>query len=70
MKIQPYDLTFIAEGLGKREPPAWKWLAILVRHPDPVVREGAVYGIANALATLAASDSSPEVRTAAYEVIT
>lgn len=45
-KLQVWDLTFIAEKLGRRAPPALKYLTILSRHPSDVVREGVVYGLA------------------------
>ena len=49
-KLMVWDLTFIAETLGKRNPPPMRYLAALSRHPSEVVREGVVYGAAFALA--------------------
>ena len=37
-KLQPHDLTFIAEALGRRSPPPLRWLELLTRHPSPLVR--------------------------------
>jgi hypothetical protein len=77
-KLEPHQLTFIAERLGRRSPPPLRWLILLSRHASPVVREGAVYGLAPhaqdqaariALEGIAASDPSPEVRSAAREVL-
>ncbi len=34
MKLQPSDLTFHAEKLGKRHPPPLRWLAILTGHGE------------------------------------
>jgi hypothetical protein len=78
MKLQPYQLTFIAEDLGKRRPPPLRWLCILSAHPSPVVREGVVYGMAahfgdprvrDALERMATRDENPEVRVAATEAL-
>jgi hypothetical protein len=78
VKLQVYDLTFIAEALGKRTPPPLRYLAVLARHPSPIVREGAVYGLAphtefasvrGLLADMANLDASPGVREAAREAL-
>ena len=77
-KLTPEALTFIAERLGKRSPPPLKWLRVLADHPAPVVREGAIYGLAPHVADdqvkriierLAYGDSSPGVRCAAREAL-
>lgn len=79
MKLDAADLTFIAEGLGKRSSVPMGYLAALARHADPVVREGVVYGAANALARsetarallgrIAVGDQHPIVRNAALEAL-
>ena len=77
-KLQPHDLTFIAEALGRRSPPPLRWLELLTRHPSPLVREGAVYGLAPHAAVLrcrlvllwiATADPSPGTRDAAWEAL-
>jgi len=77
-KLQPHNLTCIAEALGKREPPPLRWLASLARHPSAAVREGAVYGLAPHVAmpfvrvyleVIASHDPSPGVREAASEAL-
>ena len=78
MKLQPHDLTFIAERLGRRDPVPLRWIELLVRHASPVVREGAVYGLAPhaavpsvrlTLQEIAGTDPSPGVRSAAREAL-
>ena len=78
MKLQPHELTFIAEGLGKRSPPPLRWLAALATHASPVVREGVVYGLAphaadyyamSVLCWIAATDQNEHVRAAAQEAL-
>lgn len=78
VKIPPHELTFLAEDLGLRRPVPLRYLAALATHPDPIVREGAVYGLAPharahiamvALQQLAELDPSPEVRAAAAEAL-
>jgi hypothetical protein len=77
-KLQPHDLTFFAELLGRRSPPPLRWLKLLARHVSPLVREGAVYGLAPhvavpgvriVLSALAVADQNPEVRDAAREAL-
>lgn len=76
--IQPSYLTFIAEQLGRRSPPPLRWLRLLACHASPLVREGAVYGLAPhvevsgvriALERIAGSDPSLGVRDAAREAL-
>lgn len=78
MKLQVHHLTFIAEDLGKRNPPPLRYLAALARHSSPIVREGAVYGMAphvgvssvrGMLKDMSARDPSPGVREAASEAL-
>lgn len=78
MKLQPSDLTFRAEKLGKRHPPPLRWLAILTGHASPLVREGAIYGLAPhvdvphvrlVLGALARTDPNRRVRDAALEAL-
>lgn len=77
-KLQPHDLTFLAEQLGRRSPPPLRWLVLLTDHASPLVREGAVYGLAPHVAmpgvrilleTMAVDDLSAGVRSAAREAI-
>lgn len=76
-KLATYELTFIAENLGRRDPPPLRYLAALARHVDPVVREGVVYGLApHAETPLAAAvlgtlidDPNSAVRTVAREAL-
>ncbi len=78
MKLPVHILTFIAEDLGKRTPPPLRYLAALARHPSPIVREGAVYGMAphvevssvrGMLKDISVRDESPGVREAAREAL-
>lgn len=79
MKLPARDLTFIAEALGKRNPPPMRYLAALSRHPSEIVREGVVYGAAFALARsddartllerIADSDSNEIVRDCAADAL-
>lgn len=77
-KLDASDLTFIAEKLGLRSPPPLRWLKLLARHTSPLVREGAVNGLAphievpwvhGMLRSIMASDSSKGVREAAQEAL-
>jgi hypothetical protein len=78
MKLGPYLLTVIAEDLGRRSPPALRWLALLARHASPLVREGVVYGLAPHVAVpgvrillevMADADRNTRVRDAAREAL-
>ena len=78
MKLQPHDLTFIAERLGRRSPAPLRWLELLASHPSALVREGAIYGLAPHVAALrcrrvleglANADPNLEVRNAAKEAL-
>jgi len=78
VKLQPHDLTFLAEQLGRRDPPPLRWLVLLTDHASPLVREGAVYGLAMHVAmpgvrfllkTMAADDPIAGVREAAREAL-
>ncbi len=78
MKLQIHHLTFLAEDLGKRTPPPLRYLAALARHPSPIVREGAVYGMAphvevssvrGMLKDIAVRDENPHVQEAAREAL-
>jgi len=77
-KLEPWDLTFIAEMLGHRATPPLHWLKLLTRHPSVLVREGAVYGLAPhvevpwvqaLLQSIASTDASKGVRDAAREAL-
>lgn len=73
------DLTFAAEILGHADDHALvrKVLSPLLSHPEAVVREGAIYGLANHLDSVtralvkqrAESDPSHAVRTVAQDAI-
>lgn len=77
MKLQPHQLTFIADELGRRQPPPLRWLVTLTKHASSLVREGAVYGLAQhsasslyafgALVLISLTDENMEVRAAAKE---
>lgn len=78
-KLRPADLTFAAEALG-RSPDAQlvqRTLLPLLRHPSPLVREGAIYGLAHclddavrhAILQMAQSDPSPGVRASAVDLL-
>lgn len=77
--LDPVELSFAAEALGLVEPPqfARPVLSRLLAHPDPIVREGAIYGLAthldstlaSSLTRLAERDPSPGVRLAAEETL-
>lgn len=78
MKLQPHDLTFLAEQLGKRDPAPIRWLELLAGHQSPLVREGAVYGLALnierkivrlILDSMSVLDPCQEVRNAAMEAL-
>jgi hypothetical protein len=78
MKLQPYELTFIAERLGRRSPAPLRWLELLASHPSALVREGVIYGLAPHVAVLRCrrvledivkTDPDPEVRNAASEAL-
>lgn len=78
MKLDLSRLTFIAEKLGKRSPPPLRWLAALATHASPIVREGAVYGLAlhtaniyalGVLSWIAVTDPDKTVRSAAQEAL-
>ena len=74
------DLTFAAEAVGRCKDSTLVRVALqpLLRHASPVVREGAIYGIANhldlssrrELERLAGEDASPGVRAAATDALT
>jgi hypothetical protein len=72
LELEPPELTFLAEKLTDEET-----LTVLAKHTSPLVREGAVYGLAKidtlsargTLATIAAIDPSPGVREAAREAL-
>ncbi len=77
-RLQPSDLTFLAEQLGRRSPPPLRWLELLTWHRSPLVREGAVYGLAPhvtvpgvllVLRSIATADPSQGVRDAAREAL-
>ena len=80
-KLKPPRLTYAAEIFGAAAPDgafARRVLEPLLEDPSPIVREGAVYGIAHhlrlpevraALARVATSDNSRAVRTAAREAL-
>ena len=74
------DLTFIAEKIGEHEmtQDTEVLLCCLAANSSPLVREGAVYGLAPhrgrpgvrfALEHIAATDSSPAVRECAMEAL-
>ncbi len=73
------DLTFALEMIGARHDSARVRATLLpyLSHPDPIVREGAIYGIARhldddtraALGRMAESDDSGEIRTTAREAL-
>ncbi len=76
--IDPEDLTFAAEIAGSIDQPALVIVTLLplLGHTVPLVREGAIYGLANhignptvriALMGLAENDPSPGVRLVAAE---
>jgi HEAT repeats len=68
----PTELTFAAEKLRDE-----RALNVVAKHESPLVREGAVYGLAklrtatarSTLALIAANDPSPGVRAAAVEAL-
>ena len=72
-------LTFAAELCGKikgADPEVLKALKIVLRHPKPEVREGALYGLANLgtpeaidLIRSAESDVDEDVRNVAEEIL-
>ena len=78
-RLEPADLTFAAEALGRSE---LSWLVRhalkpLLAHASAVVREGAIYGLQKhmdgnmraALSVLSQSDPSPAVRVAAEDAL-
>jgi HEAT repeat protein len=74
--IPPHVLTFLAEGAGNDpRPTTVAWLVALLRHPSPVVREGAVLGLAKVDTPEARralehhTDKSPGVRAVAKEML-
>jgi hypothetical protein len=78
-RLEPSDLTFAAEALG-RSNIGWlvrRALKPLLRHASAVVREGAIYGLQKhlnaevraALASVVNSDASPAVRNAAEDAL-
>ena len=78
MKLQPHQLTYIAEDLGKRRPAPIGWLLLLAQHRSEVVREGAIYGLAmhldrmdvgKRLERMAIEDASDCIRIAAIEAL-
>lgn len=80
-EMRPAELTFAAEELGNRgdcQDDAIKILVGLLAHKSSVVREGAVYGLADhqdrdevaeALGKLSSNDPSAGVRQAAADVL-
>jgi hypothetical protein len=79
-KLAPYDLTFAAESLGRLadHESAREALVALLHNPSPVVREGAIYGLAKLpmkaevhaiLVKIASEDSSAAVRGAAADAL-
>lgn len=78
-RMSPADLTFAAEIAGSILDSAMvrPALLVLLGHANPVVREGAVYGLANhldeptrqRLLDLASNDASRAVRTAASDLL-
>lgn len=76
-ELAPGHLTFAAETYGKRAgSEAAELLLELLRHPSPMVREGAVYGVAEVIRALVGElhelhqrDPSEGVRMAAAEAI-
>ena len=78
-EISPGHLTHALEAVGKhRAPQALRLLRDGLKHPSPVVREGAIYGLAYLrpdetidaeLRAMAAADASPGVREAAADVL-
>lgn len=79
MKMPASDLTFAAEIAGRIDDSrkVRPVLLALLKHPDPVVREGAIYGLARhvdpsviaELQRLVTTDLSPAVRTAASDLL-
>lgn len=81
--LSPGRLSIVAERLGQEWPQvrgAYQMLHELLAHPSPIVREGAIYGLAalvepdgpdadtrERFKAIAVSDSSPGVRAAARE---
>ena len=75
--LAPADLTFAAEALGQiKAASTVSTLIRLLAHPSPIVREGAIYGLAlhleddrvpAKLLSVAGADPSPGVRAAAGE---
>jgi len=72
------DLTFAAEIAGRiQDPRVVRVLLPLLKHVSPVVREGALYGLAahaddqvlDLIRTMADKDPSPGVRAAAEDVL-
>jgi len=78
-RLPVHHLTFAAEALGSVDADlAVTPLLLLLGHPSPIVREGAVYGLQRHLASpgvgqrlteLAREDPSPAVRTAATDAL-
>ena len=77
-KLETGYLSFAAEALGEVESPHTKAMLLqLLAHHAPVVREGAIYGMANIitpdlkeiLRAVADNDQSPGVRAAARELL-
>lgn len=77
--LRPSDLTFAAEAAGKIADAELVVgpLLLLLKHPSPLVREGAVYGLVHHLSQevidrlqeVAKADPSPGVREAASEAL-
>jgi HEAT repeat protein len=76
--LSPAELPYAAEELGTREPAPVDLLLGLLAHESSVVREGAVYGLADhqdrddvaeALERVAKKDPSTGVRLAAADVL-
>lgn len=77
-RLPPHELTFLAEDLGKEDPPPLDLIEQLSMHESPIVREGAVYGLAPhasvervriRLQAIADCDPNAEVRHAAREAL-
>jgi hypothetical protein len=79
--MKPHDLTFALEALGGLRPLSKEASDCLLRasmHESPIVREGAVYGmahyvgdedVAKRLAEMAQNDRHPSIQEAAAEAL-
>ena len=79
-ELKPSRLTYAAEALGSANLPEVRWILVgLLDHESPLVREGALYGLArqprplpamlSVLRRVAEVDPSPGVRSAAQEIL-